>query len=225
MGEPRFSAAYLDGRGLSRPFQRMGQWQTLFGFGVFIHLQRGWGNTLLLHHTSLYDGYGNCGGVGQLCRDTHSCAHSFNTCFICLVNPYTGAALTTAQAATQTPVPPSPTAEVATQTPAPVEPTQTPEPITITSEILNFELEDLTIAAGTTITWVNEDSAPHTTTAGAPSALSGEWDSKTMSLASQFSFTFQETGSFPYFCVIHPFMTATITVVGSTSQALNNDDY
>ncbi len=211
MGEPRFSAAYLDGRGLSRPFQRMGQWQTLFGFGVFIHLQRGWGNTLLLHHTSLYDGYGNCGGVGQLCRDTHSCAHSFNTCFICLVNPYTGAALTTAQAATQTP--------------APVEPTQTPEPITITSEILNFELEDLTIAAGTTITWVNEDSAPHTTTAGAPSALSGEWDSKTMSLASQFSFTFQETGSFPYFCVIHPFMTATITVVGSTSQALNNDDY
>ncbi|MCH7745300.1 MAG: hypothetical protein IIC84_04420 [Chloroflexi bacterium] len=115
---------------------------------------------------------------------------------------------------TPTPVPPSPTALTATQTPAPAESTQTPEPepTTITSEILNFALEDLTIAVGTTVTWINGDSAPHTATAGVFRNLSGEWDSGTLSQSSQFSFTFNDAGSFAYFCTIHPSMTATITV-------------
>ncbi|MCH8109736.1 MAG: hypothetical protein IIB15_06365, partial [Chloroflexi bacterium] len=136
----------------------------------------------------------------------------------------------TALAVTPTPVQAESTALAATQTPVPPETTQTPEPTAISSEILNFTLEDLTITAGTTITWVNGDGAPHTTTAGVSPTLSGEWDSGTMSQGAQFSFTFHETGTYSYFCVIHPSMkTATITVVEPSSQAANpasnNDDY
>ena len=93
------------------------------------------------------------------------------------------------------------------------------------SNISDFTLEDLTIQVGTTVTWVNLDSVPHTSTAGVSPDRSSEWDSGSLSSDSEFSFTFNKVGAIPYFCTIHPSMTATITVGGSTSQAPNYDDY
>ena len=98
----------------------------------------------------------------------------------------------------------------------PPEPTATPAPgSTVTSEIAGFTLEDLTIKAGTTVVWKNLDSAPHTATSGASPAADGKWD--TASLGKDQSaepITFNETGTFAYFCTIHPNMTATLTVTG-----------
>ncbi|MCI0815439.1 MAG: hypothetical protein J4N29_00140, partial [Chloroflexi bacterium] len=47
---------------------------------------------------------------------------------------------------------------------------------TVTSEIANFTLEDLTIEAGTTVVWTNLDSSSHTATSGSSPTPDGSWD-------------------------------------------------
>ncbi len=66
---------------------------------------------------------------------------------------------------------------------------------------------------GTEVVWVNQDAAPHTTTSGTPSEVANIWTSGNLSQGDSFSVTFTKLGSFPYFCRIHPSMTATVTVV------------
>lgn len=70
-----------------------------------------------------------------------------------------------------------------------------------------FGPDELTIPVGTTVTWTNEDSAPHTAT-----AEDGSFDSGRLERGDSFSYTFEEAGEFAYFCDIHPNMKATITV-------------
>ena len=70
-----------------------------------------------------------------------------------------------------------------------------------------FKPSPLTIPAGTTVTWTNTDSIPHTTT----SDVSG-WNSGTLSAGQQFNFTFADRGTFQYHCAIHPGMTGTVIV-------------
>ena len=108
------------------------------------------------------------------------------------------------------------------QTPATsVQTTPTPEvmPAKINSDIVDFSLEDLTVPVGTTITWVNRDSVPHTTTQGTGPNKPGsaEWDSGVLMQNQPFSLTFDKPGTFAYFCTIHPNMLATITVEEATS--------
>ena len=66
--------------------------------------------------------------------------------------------------------------------------------------------EPLEIKVGTTVTWTNMDSAPHTATS------SGNFQSNRLDQGQSFSFTFEEAGTFDYFCEFHPNMTSTITV-------------
>ena len=99
-----------------------------------------------------------------------------------------------------------------TTTPTPTV-TSVPTPEQVSSNIVDFALRDHTIQVGTTVRWVNVGQFPHTTTAGSPGDLSGQWDSATLQTDGTFSFTFDEVGEFPYFCTIHPSMTATVTVV------------
>lgn len=70
-----------------------------------------------------------------------------------------------------------------------------------------FNPDDLDIAVGTTVTWTNTDSTSHTSTSEARS-----WDSGTILPGRQFSFTFQNAGTFPYRCTIHPGMVGTVVV-------------
>lgn len=103
-------------------------------------------------------------------------------------------------AATATPVP----------TPAPAAtPTPAPSGMTAMSHIQSFQLENLTLRVGTTVTWMNMDSAPHTATS---SAFPREFQSGTLSQGQSFSHTFSKAGSFPYFCEFHAGMEATVTV-------------
>jgi plastocyanin len=64
----------------------------------------------------------------------------------------------------------------------------------------------LTISAGTTVTWTNQDSITHTATSDT-GVFGG-----TLAPSAQFSFTFQNKGTFTYHCTIHPNMVGTITV-------------
>jgi hypothetical protein len=37
-----------------------------------------------------------------------------------------------------------------------------------------------------------------------------------------FAFTFNQVGTFPYFCTIHPFMTATVTVIAAGAEPVGD---
>lgn len=80
----------------------------------------------------------------------------------------------------------------------------------VSIEALAFGPAELTVAAGTTVTWTNDEAGiPHTTTSD-----DGVWDSGTLQPGGSFSFTFDEPGSYPYSCTIHPSMSGTIVVEG-----------
>ena len=67
----------------------------------------------------------------------------------------------------------------------------------------------ITVAKGTTVTWTNEDSAPHTvTTTNAPV----DFDSGRMSKGDTFSQTFDTAGTYEYYCSIHPNMKGKVIV-------------
>ena len=61
-----------------------------------------------------------------------------------------------------------------------------------------FEAKELTVSAGTTVTWIMDASFPHTVTAD-----DGSFDSGRMSNGQSFSFTFDQPGEFPYYCTLH----------------------
>ena len=113
--------------------------------------------------------------------------------------------------ATPTPIPPTPVPPTPTTAPTPTT-VPTPEPAQVSSDIENFTLENLTIRRRTTVTWTQLDSTIHTTTSGTPANPTGIWDSPILSQGESFSHTFNQTGSFPYFCRVHPSMQATVTV-------------
>ena len=78
-----------------------------------------------------------------------------------------------------------------------------------TAKIDNFTFVParLTVKAGTTVTWRNEDDIPHTIASAARL-----FKSKALDTDDSFSFTFTEPGTYEYFCSLHPRMTATIVV-------------
>ena len=81
--------------------------------------------------------------------------------------------------------------------------------MTVSIEDFFFSPANMTVAPGTTVTWVNNGRAPHTSTAD-----DGAWDSGTLQPGESFSFTFDQAGTYTYLCTIHPDMTGTITVSG-----------
>ena len=70
-----------------------------------------------------------------------------------------------------------------------------------------FMPDELDIAPGSTVTWMNTDAVSHTSTSDGAS-----WTSGTLAPGRQFSFTFQAAGTFPYHCSIHPGMVGRIVV-------------
>lgn len=77
-------------------------------------------------------------------------------------------------------------------------------------KISNFAYspETITVKKGTTVTWTNEDSTGHTVT----SEDDGPLDSGLLSKGEEFSFKFDEAGTFSYFCEPHPQMKAKVVV-------------
>jgi plastocyanin len=89
-----------------------------------------------------------------------------------------------------------------------------PPAITVTIKNFAFSPNELTIKAGTTVTWVNEDSAPHMVASDPhpahtdlPGLVSG-----TLAQGQAYSYTFDKPGTFGYHCHIHPSMTGRIIV-------------
>ena len=76
-----------------------------------------------------------------------------------------------------------------------------------------------TVVIGGEVTWENGDTAAHTSTAGsATEGPSGVWDSSLIMAGSSFSHTFDEAGSFDYFCMVHPWMVGTVIVEAEAAE-------
>ena len=76
-----------------------------------------------------------------------------------------------------------------------------------------FLPQRLTVKAGTTVTWINEDDVPHTI------ASSGKiFKSKALDTADKFSFTFTTPGTYEYFCSLHPHMTGAVVVEAASGS-------
>jgi plastocyanin len=98
-------------------------------------------------------------------------------------------------------------------------PTPTPTPgdgpstaVTIPSNAENlgnraYAPDIVSVDVGAMVTWTNTDSIDHTTTSDGTG-----WNSGTVAPGGRFSVTFQNAGTFPYHCTIHPGMVGTVVV-------------
>jgi amicyanin len=68
-----------------------------------------------------------------------------------------------------------------------------------------FQPAEVTIKAGQSVTWTNDDSAPHTATGKG-------FDSGSLSKGQKFTFQFASAGSFDYICTFHPNMKGKVIV-------------
>jgi len=71
---------------------------------------------------------------------------------------------------------------------------------------------NVSVSAGEEITWSNDDTAPHTVTSGLPGSLDAIFDSGMMMAGDTFSVTLDESGEYPYFCMVHPWMIGNISI-------------
>jgi len=79
---------------------------------------------------------------------------------------------------------------------------------TVKIDNFSFGPATITIAAGSTVTWTNNDDVPHVVT----SDDNKMFKSKALDTDDRFSFTFTKPGTYNYYCAIHPKMTAKIVV-------------
>lgn len=70
-----------------------------------------------------------------------------------------------------------------------------------------FSPTPVIVPLGTTVTWTNGDSAPHTV-----SSRTGLFESGTLSKDAAFSYTFTQGGVFQYYCKLHPYMAGEVVV-------------
>jgi plastocyanin len=78
-----------------------------------------------------------------------------------------------------------------------------------------FAPQQVTVKAGTTVTWINDDDVPHTVASSAKL-----FKSKTLDTKDRFPFTFTTPGTYEYFCSLHPHMTGAVVVeaaIGSSA--------
>ena len=107
---------------------------------------------------------------------------------------------------------------------ATAEPTKAPNPAASTpasdarlDEVISikgfaFAPAELPVPAGTTVTWINDEDSLHTVTSGTPASPDGLFDSGEIDTGVEFTFTFADEGTYPFFCARHDFMMGVVTV-------------
>ena len=81
------------------------------------------------------------------------------------------------------------------------------KPVTVRIKNFAFVPAKLTVPAGTTVVFVNDDDEPHTATAANKS-----FDSEAIDTNKSWLHTFAKPGTFAYYCELHPQMKGQIVV-------------
>jgi plastocyanin len=106
----------------------------------------------------------------------------------------------------------APTASATTTQTAATTPSSTTTPSTATDAVtikdFAFNPASLTVKAGATVTWTNEDTTAHRVVG----VSTGGFNAGTVATGETVTATFDTAGSFPYICEIHPQMMGTIVV-------------
>jgi len=89
-------------------------------------------------------------------------------------------------------------------------------PTTVTIDNFAFAPATLTVTAGTTVTWKNEDDSPHRI-----GDKNGTFKSAALDTDDTFSHTFAAPGEYPYICTIHPYMVGKIIVKPTGKMSSN----
>lgn len=79
--------------------------------------------------------------------------------------------------------------------------------VRVTIDNFTFTPAEVTVAPGTTVTWVNNDDIPHTVV-----EEKRAFRSRVLDTEDKFSFTFDTAGDYAYFCSLHPHMTGKVIV-------------
>ena len=117
---------------------------------------------------------------------------------------------TTTEPETTTTAAPATTSTEATTTSESAETTAAPTSPTLSISIAGFNFSgDETGSLGDTVQVTNSDNVGHTWT-----ETEGAFHSGVLSSGDSFTFTFDQPGTYDYFCQIHPEMTGTITIEG-----------
>ena len=103
----------------------------------------------------------------------------------------------------------------ATPSPAPLSTTTTTKAI-IHMHGFAFVPKTLTIAAGTSVTVINDDDEAHTL-----SAVDKSFDSAGLDAHESWSHVFTTVGTYPYLCELHPYMKGLIIVRPLTASKGN----
>ncbi len=100
--------------------------------------------------------------------------------------------------------------------PPPPPPAPPPAPASGDVSVVDFAYEpaSLSVTAGTTVVWANNGAALHTVT-----ARTGNFDSGLMSAGDTFARTFENPGTYEYFCTLHPGMVGTVAVTDGSGDA------
>ena len=77
-----------------------------------------------------------------------------------------------------------------------------------------YDPAETTVKAGETVTWKNDDTAIHTATSGKDATPDGKFDTSLVSpgQSSKSIVMPNESGQYPYFCTLHPWMNGIITI-------------
>jgi plastocyanin len=89
----------------------------------------------------------------------------------------------------------------------------------VTIKDFKFAPASISVSVGDSITWTNQDVAPHTATAN-----DGSFDTGNLSKGKSGSITFSKAGTFAYICSIHPSMKGTVTVAAASGGSSGGND-
>ena len=86
-------------------------------------------------------------------------------------------------------------------------PEDQPAKVAVSIDNFSFAPNTVTVAAGTTVVWTNQDDVPHNATSNDKAFKSPALDT-----GEKWEYTFKTAGTFNYYCTIHPKMTGTVVV-------------
>lgn len=102
----------------------------------------------------------------------------------------------------------APVETINTQTATTTENSVKGETYNISIKDFTFDQKTITINKGDTIVWKNIDNVPHQIQGTSLASLKGP----VMGYGLTYSYTFNDAGTYDYFCVIHPMMKGTVIV-------------
>jgi plastocyanin len=87
------------------------------------------------------------------------------------------------------------------------------EAVAVSMRDIKFDPEEVTVAAGDTVEWTNEESTSHDVDGSGPGGEFSSGPEGGMGQGDRFRFTFEEPGAYEYVCRVHaPGMAGTVRV-------------